>query len=114
MNTALITEGRQAAKRVRAWFAWQLLVSAASLLLAAAATSAWAQTHADEWMPVERSAGVVVDASTRSLAKLRLASDDVVDFIDLLDGHVGIGEKAGRGQRLDATHLVAAAGAGPG
>lgn len=113
MNTTLITEGRQAATRVRALFARRHLVWTASLLLAAAAMSAWAQTYADELMPVERSTGVVIDSSTRSLAKLRLASGNVVDFIDLLDGHVGIGEKAGRGQRLDAIYLVAAAGATP-
>jgi hypothetical protein len=84
-----------------------------SLAIAGAAADGRAQTRAGELMPTEKTAGVVIDPGTRSIARLRLANGNFVDFIDLLDGHVGVGEKAKRGQRLAATYLASAWAATP-
>ena len=64
-------------------------------------------------MPIEKAAGVVVDPGARTIARLRLANGNFVDFVDLLDGHVGVGEKAKRGQRLASTYLASAWAATP-
>jgi hypothetical protein len=82
-------------------------------LAIAAAPDTFGQTRADELMPVDKTAGVVIDPGTRSLARLRLANGNVVEFLDLLDGHVGVGEKARRGQRLMSTYLASAWSATP-
>ena len=70
--------------------------------IAATASDSWGQTRAAELMPIDSTRVVVVDPGARSLARLRLANGNVVDFIDLLDGRVGVGEKATRGQGLAA------------
>ena len=84
-----------------------------TLAITGAARDGWAQTRSDELMPTERKAGVVIDPGARSIARLRLANGNLVDFVDLLDGHVGVGEKARRDQRLVATHLASVAAATP-
>ncbi len=92
-----------------------LRLAAIGVLLAIAGTASdsWGQVLTEELMPIERTAGVVVDPGTRSIARLRLANGNVVDFVDLLDGHVGVGEKAKRGQRLASAYLASAWDATP-
>ena len=51
-------------------------------------------------MSIENTAGVVVDPGARSNASLRLANGNIVDFVDALDGHVGVGEKANAGNTI--------------
>jgi hypothetical protein len=79
-----------------------------SLAIAGTATDSWGQTRDDELIHIERTAGVVIDTGDRSIARLRLASGNIVDFVDVLDGHVGVGEKAKRGQHLASTYLASA------
>ena len=84
-----------------------------SLAIAGTATDGWGQTRAQELMPIENTSGVVIDPGTGSIARLRLANGNIVEFVDLLDGHVGVGEKAKRGQRLASTYLASAWAATP-
>ena len=84
-----------------------------SFAIAGTAPDSWGQTRAEELMSIENTAGVVVDPGARSIARLRLANGNIVDFVDLLDGHVGVGEKAKRGQRLASTYLASAWAATP-
>jgi hypothetical protein len=84
-----------------------------SLAIASTATDSWGQTRAQELMPMEKSGGVVIDPNVGSVARLRLANGNIVDFVDVLDGHVGVGEKAKRGQRVASTYLASAWAATP-
>ena len=84
-----------------------------SLAIAGTAPDSWGQTRAEELMSIEKTAGVVIDPGARSIARLRTANGNIVDFVDLLDGHVGVGEKAKRGQRLASAYLASAWAATP-
>ena len=91
----------------------RLVATCMSLAIAGTAPDSWGQTRAEELMSVENTAGVVVDSGARSIARLRIANGNIVDFVDLLDGHVGVGEKAKRGQRLASMYLASAWAATP-
>jgi hypothetical protein len=91
----------------------RLVAICMSLAIAGTATDSWGQTRTEESIPIEKAAGVVVDPGTSSIARLRLNNGNIVDFLDLLDGHVGVGEKARRGQRLASTYLASAWAATP-
>jgi hypothetical protein len=79
-----------------------------SLAIAATAPESWGQTRVEELMPTETTAGVVIDVGSRSIARLRLSNGNIVDFVDLIDGHVGVGEKGKRGEGLASTYLALA------
>ena len=50
-----------------------------SLAIAGAATDGWSQTRANELMPGEKTAGIVIDPGARSIATLRLANGNIVE-----------------------------------
>jgi hypothetical protein len=84
-----------------------------SLAIAGTAPDSWGQTRAEALIPIENTPGVVIDPGTRALARLQLANGNIVDFVDVLDGHVGVGEKGKRGQRLASPYLASAWAATP-
>jgi hypothetical protein len=84
-----------------------------SLAIAGTVLDGRGQTRAQDLMPTERTSGGVIEPAVRSIATLRLANGNTVDFLDLLDGHVGVGEKGKRGQWLASTYLASAWAATP-
>lgn len=88
-------------------------ISTSLAIAAATAPASWGQTRTGELMPTATTAGAVIDTGSRSIARLRLLNGNLVDFVDLMDGHVGVGEKGTRGQGLASTYLALAWEASP-
>jgi hypothetical protein len=85
------------------------IVAILSLWIVGTGGIATAQIRSADSMPAEDASRSrpAVTGLARTVATLQLANGARVDFVDLLDGHVGVGEKAPRNQRSTSRDLAA-------
>lgn len=87
---------------------YSIVVVLSWMWIIGAANTVNAQSGGSTLMPIEEGSRSGASSTTvgRTFATLRLSNGALVDFVDLLDGHVGVGEKAPRYQRSTSSYLA--------